>query len=731
MNRSMLGKALIYNVIFMAACACSAPAAGPVDARRGDQVDVYFGEKVADPYRWMEDIDSPETAAWIAAERANTAAALEMMPERAPIRSRFKALWNFPKFGLPQKRQGRMFYRRNDGLQNQAVLYVIDAPGGAPRVLIDPNTLSSEGTVAVTEVSPTDDGKLLGYGLAVAGSDWNEFHVRDVATGADLPDIVRWVKFSNFSWTHDGAGFFYNRYPEVAKGDKLFGKITGRQLYYHRLGTDQAADRLILEMKDHPDWFFSGNVTDDGRYLVIDVSQDSKTQTAIFYVDLADPQAPRLDGPVVRLLDKFDARYGFVGNTGATFYVLATLDAPLGRVVAIDLAAPGAPSWRTPVPQSADSIEEAGLVGGKLVVSTLHDVQGRLSLFATDGAPLGDVALPGIGAVTGISGTAGDPELFYGFSSFLTPPSIMSRNLDTGAESVFQRPQTPFDPSPYETRQVFYPSRDGTRIPMFITARKGLKLDGKAPLWLYGYGGFNISFPPAYAVPPAVWIEMGGIYAAANLRGGGEYGEAWHLAGTKERKQNVFDDFIAAADFLVARGYTSRDRLVIEGRSNGGLLIGAVLNQRPDLCAVALPTVGVMDMLRYHKFTVGAAWASDYGNSDDAEGFRYLRAYSPLHNVKAGVRYPPTLIMTGDHDDRVFPAHSFKYAATMQYEASKVPGSGPILIRIESNAGHGGSSGTSPVSKTIDEWADKMGFAAHFLPAGTLTLPAKPLDAHQ
>jgi len=726
MIRSKLGNALTNYVILMSACACSGLAAGPVDARRGDQVDVYFGQKVADPYRWMEDIDSPETSAWIAAERANTAAALEKMPERAPIRSRFKALWNFPKFGLPEKRKGRMFYRMNDGLQNQAVLYVVDGPGAAPRVLIDPNTLSAEGTVAVTEASATEDGRLLGYGLAVAGSDWNEFHVRDVATGADLPDVVRWVKFSNLSWTHDGAGFFYDRYPEVPKGDKLFGKLSGRQLYYHRLGTEQAADCLVLEMKDHPDWFFSADVSDDGRYLVIDVSQDSKTQTALYYVDLADPDSPRLDGPVVHLLDKFDARYGFVGNTGAVFYVLTTLDAPLGRVVAIDLAAPGAASWRTPVPQSGDSIEEAGLVGGKLVVATLHSVQSRLSLFGTDGARLGDVALPGIGAVSGISGRAGDPELFYGFSSFLTPPSVMSRNLDTGAVAVFQQPQTPFDPSPFETRQVFYASRDGTPIPMFITARKGLKLDGKAPLWLYGYGGFNISFPPAYAVPPAVWIEMGGIYAAANLRGGGEYGEAWHMAGTKERKQNVFDDFIAAADFLVAQGYTSRDRLVIEGRSNGGLLIGAVLNQRPDLCAVALPTVGVMDMLRYHKFTVGAAWASDYGNSDDEAGFRYLKAYSPLHNVKAGAKYPPVLIMTGDHDDRVFPAHSFKYAATMQYEASKVPGSGPILIRIESNAGHGGSSGTSPVSKTIDEWADKMGFAAHYLPAGTLTLPKEP-----
>jgi prolyl oligopeptidase len=674
----------------------------------------------------MEEIDSPETVAWIASERAETSAAFAKIPERSAIQSRLKALWNYPKFGLPLKRGGRMFYTRNDGLQNQSVLYVIDGPGSAPRILIDPNTLSSEGTIAVTQISPTQDGRLLGYGIATAGSDWNEFHVRDVTTAKDLPDIIHWVKFSSLSWTNDGAGFFYNRYPEVPKGDKLFGKLVGEQMFYHRLGTAQSTDRLILEMKDNPDWFFGGDVSDDGRYLVISVSKNSSTETGLYYLDLVEPMAPRLDGAIVRLLDKFDANYNFIGNAGSVFFAITTLGAPLGRVVAIDLTAPDARTWLTVVPQSSDSIAEAALVGGKLVVSTLHDVQGRLAVFAKDGSPLGNIPLPGIGEITGLSGTPNDPEFFYGFSSFLTPPSIFSRRLDTGIESVFQKPETLFDPSPYETTQVFYPSKDGTRIPMFITARKGLKLDGTSPLWLYGYGGFDISFPPKYAVPPAVWIEMGGIYVEANLRGGGEYGEAWHLAGTKERKQNVFDDFIAAADYLVASGYTARDRLVIEGRSNGGLLIGAVLNQRPDLCAVALPTVGVMDMLRYHKFTIGAAWAGDYGTSEDPVGFKYLRAYSPLHNVKAGAKYPPVLIAMGDHDDRVFPAHSFKYAATMQYEASRVPGSGPILIRIESNAGHGGSTGTSPVSKTIDEWADKMGFAAHYMPAGTLILPKSP-----
>jgi prolyl oligopeptidase len=726
MNRSKLGKLLILCAIVWVAGPISASASEYPAARRSEQVDDYFGEKVADPYRWMEQIDSPETAAWVAAERASTAAALEQVPERVAIRSRLKALWNYPKFGLPQKRGSRLFYSKNDGLQNQSVRYVVDGPGSAPRALIDPNTLSSDGTVAVTLDAPTTDGKLLGYGLASAGSDWNEFHVRDVASGKDLPDVIRWVKFSSLAWTNDGAGFFYSRYPEVPKGDKLFGKLEGRQLYYHRLGTDQMADRLILEMKDHPDWFFDGTVTDDGRYLIVAVNQNGRNETAVFDVDLVDPAAPHLDGPVVKLLAKFDATYTFVGNSGSVFYVDTTLAAPLHRVVAVSLASPDSASWKEIVPQGSDSFENAALVGGKLVIATLHDAQGRLSVFGIDGSPLGAIALPGIGAVTGIVGTADDPVLYYGFSSYLTPPSIMSRNLDTGMEAVFQKPETPFDASRFETRQVFYTSKDGTRIPMFVTAKKGLKRDGSAPTWLYAYGGFNISLPPAYSAAIAVWLEMGGTYALANIRGGGEYGEAWHLAGTKEKKQNVFDDFIAAADYLVVQDYTKRDRLVIEGRSNGGLLIGAVLNQRPDLCAVALPGVGVMDMLRYHKFTIGAAWASDYGTSDDPAGFKYLRAYSPLHNVKAGVKYPPVLVVTGDHDDRVFPAHSFKYTATMQHEASLVPGSGPVLIRIESNAGHGGSSGSSPVSKTIDEWADRMGFAAHYMPAGTLTVPPTP-----
>jgi prolyl oligopeptidase len=694
-------------------------------ARRGPDFDDYFGQKIQDPYRWMEDIDSPRTVRWIAAERAYTAAAFAEMPERDAIRGRLKALWNFPRYGLPEKRGGRVFFMRNDGLQNQSVLCVVDRPGAAPRVLVDPNQLAADGTVAVSDFAPTADGSLVGYGLARAGSDWREIHVLDVASAKDAPDVTHWVKFSTTSWTGT-SGFFYSRYPEPEKGNSLFEKLSGRQLYYHALGTDQAADKLVFGIPEHPAWHFTSKVTDDGRYLVLTVEPNAQTQTAIDCLDLGDPKAPRVDGAVVRLLDKFDATYAFVGNRGSRFYVRTTLDAPRGRVVAIDLGAPDSPSWTTVVPQTGDSIEGAVLGGGRLVVWTLHDAQSRLATFGADGSPGGEIRLPGIGAVSGLSGEADDPETYYGFSSFLTPPSVLVHNVETGADAAFQAPSTPFDASPYETKEVFYPSADGTRIPLFITARKGLKLDGSAPAWLYGYGGFNIAIPPAFSVPTAVWLEMGGIYAQANIRGGSEYGEAWHLAGTKERKQNVFNDFIAAADALVAQGYTRRDRLVIEGRSNGGLLVAAVINQRPDLCAVALPAVGVMDMLRYHKFTIGATWASDYGTSEDPAGFKYLLAYSPIHNAVYGGKYPAVLITTGDHDDRVFPAHSFKYAAAMQAAIRTTPYEKPILIRIDSNAGHGGSSGTAPVSKTIDEWADRMGFAAHFMPEGSLTLPKAP-----
>ncbi|MDB6169251.1 MAG: family peptidase, partial [Verrucomicrobia bacterium] len=597
-------------------------------AIRGTVVDDYHGTQVADPYRWMEGIDSPETQAWISAERALTDSALAQMPERDAIRARLTALWNYPRYGLPEKRGGHYFFSRNDGLQNQPVLYVQDTLTAPPRILIDPNTLSKEGTVALGVTSASDDGRWLGYAVKAAGSDWEEFFVRDIATGKDRPDRIQWVKFSNLSWTNDSQGFFYGRYPEVAKGDKLFGKLLNGKIYYHRLGTTQGEDALVFEQTEYPERMASADVSDDGRYLFIYVRQNGLTQNALYYRDLVDPAHPKLDGPIVKLLDRFDANYSVIGNDADTLFLETNLGAPRGKVIAIDLKTPAAPSWRTLVPESEDNIDSVVHVGHRFVTTYMHDVKSRISVFGADGKALGEIPLPGIGSIAGVSGRGSDPELFYSFSSFLSPPTIIRHDLDTGAGEEFQEAKVAFDTRPYETEQVWVTSKDGTKFPMFLTHRKGLVPDGKTPTWLYAYGGFNISLHPAFSVPPLVWLELGGIYAVANLRGGGEYGEAWHLAGTKAGKQNVFDDYIAAADWLVARKYTSHERLVVQGRSNGGLLVGAVLNQRPDLAAVAFPQVGVMDMLRYHKFTVGAAWAGDYGNSDTAEGFNYLRAYS-------------------------------------------------------------------------------------------------------
>jgi len=676
-----------------------------------DHVDDYHGTKVADPYRWLEELDSAETRAWVQAQNAFTDAELAKMPERAVVKQRLTELWNYPRTGVPFKEANWYFFTKNDGLQNQSPYYVQDGLAGTPRLLIDPNTLSSEGTVAIAVTAPSPDGKWFGYGLARGGSDWRELHLRDVATGQDAPDVVRWAKFTDMSWTHDGKGFFYSRYPEPANGDsKVFSKLEHRRLYYHQVGTPQDGDRLVFEMPEHPEWFPSGTVSPDGRYLVIAVSQPGKLGNSCYYIDLADAKQPKFDGPVVKLVDQFADSYDFIGNRDRRFFFTTDSGAPRGRIVAIDFNAPATPV--TVLAEASDAMENARISAGKFVVTYMHDAVNRIALFDLAGQPAGEIPLPGIGSVTAVSGKFEDSELFIGYSSYLAPGTTLRHDLATGKTEAYRETKTAFDASPYEVNQVFFHSKDGTRIPLFIVHRKGLKLDGTAPTWLYGYGGFNITHKPAFAVPPLVWIERGGIYADVCLRGGGEYGEEWHRAGTKERKQNVFDDYIAAADWLVAQGYTSHNRLVLDGRSNGGLLLGAVVNQRPDLAAAAVPAVGVMDMLRYHKFTVGAGWASDYGNSDTPEGFKYLAAYSPLHTVKAGAKYPAILVTTGDHDDRVFPAHSYKYTAAMQAGAD--PESGPILIHIESNAGHGGSSGTSPVSKTIADWALRMGFGAHY-----------------
>ncbi|WP_197677740.1 prolyl oligopeptidase family serine peptidase [Opitutus sp. GAS368] len=677
-----------------------------------DHTDDYHGTKVADPYRWLEELDSPDTKAWVAAQNALTDSVVDAFPERAVIKQRLTELWNYPRTGLPFKEANWYFYTKNDGLQNQSPLYVTDGLRGAERLLLDPNTLSADGTVALALTSPSPDGKWLGYGLATGGSDWRELRLRDVATGQDAPDSIKWAKFTGMSWTHDGKGFFYSRYPAPADGNpKVFTKLENRQLYYHRVGTPQSEDRMVYAMPDQPAWFPGGAVSSDGRYLLISVSQPGKLGNSVYYLDLGDAQKPSFDGPVVKLIDQFVSGYNFLGNAGRTFYFSTDEGAPRNRIVALDLDHPAAPAV-TVVPESADTMEGVRISAGKFVLTYMHDAVNRVVLCNLDGSAAGEIKLPGVGSVGAVSGKFKDPEIFISYSSYLAPGTTLRHDLASGMTEVFNETKMPLDLTQFEVKQVFYPSKDGTKIPMFLVYKKGLKLDGTAPTWLYGYGGFNITHKPAFAVPPLVWIERGGIYADACLRGGGEYGEDWHKAGTKERKQNVFDDYIAAADWLVVQHYTTHRKIVLDGRSNGGLLLGAVVNQRPDLAGAAVPAVGVMDMLRYHKFTVGAAWASDYGNSDTPEGFKYLAAYSPLHTVKAGARYPAVLVTTGDHDDRVFPAHSYKYVATMQQAVAA--DAGPVLIHIEANAGHGGSSGTSPVSKTIADWAYRMGFGAHF-----------------
>jgi prolyl oligopeptidase len=677
-----------------------------------EHVDVYHGVAVADPYRGLEDLDSPETKAWVAAQNALTDAQLAQMPEVARVRDRLKKLWNYERYGLPSKEAGWVFYGKNDGLQNQSPLYVQKGFDGPPRVLIDANQLSADGTVAVTTTSPSPDGKWLGYGLSRAGSDWVELRLRDIASGEDASDHLRWVKFSGMSWTHDSQGFFYSRFPAPPGGDaKVFQKMENRKIYYHRVGTPQSEDRLIFELPEHPQRSFGAQVSPDGRYAVISLTQPGQRGNQVGYLDLGDAQRPQWGGEVKLLIETFAQSYQFIGNVARTFYFITTDQAPRGRIVAIDLDA-GAAAARTVLAETSETIDSARISAGRFVVTYMRDVANRLAVFDLEGKPQGEIALPGIGAVAAVSGKFKDPEVIVSFSSFLFPGTLLRHNLETGQTVVWREAKTDFDATQYETKQVFYPSKDGTKIPLFLTHKKGLKLDGTAPTWLYGYGGFNVVMRPQFAVPPLVWIEQGGVYAVANIRGGGEYGREWHLSGTKERKQTVFDDFIAAADWLVAQRYTSHSRLVLDGRSNGGLLLGAVVNQRPDLCAAAVPAVGVMDMLRYHKFTVGAAWATDYGTAETPEGFAYLRAYSPLHTVKAGAKYPAVLVTTGDHDDRVHPGHSYKYTAALQ--AAVAPGAGPILIHVEFNAGHGGSSGSSPVSKTIEDWALRMGFGAHF-----------------
>jgi len=672
-------------------------------ARKSDVVDDYHGTRVPDPYRWLEDPDSPESRAWIEAENRLTAAYLAEIPARSTIRERLTKLWNYPKYGTPFRKGRRYFFFKNDGLQNQSVLYKQASLTADPETLLDPNLLSEDGTVALSTMAVSDDGRLLAYGTSASGSDWEEFRVRDVAQGRDLSDYLKWIKFSGASWTNDGAGFFYSRYPEPA--DKALTDVNRFQrLYYHRLGTDQAQDLLVYERPDQPDWGMNAEVTDDGRYAVMHVWLGTDRRNRVYYLDLKDAKRPKVTGEVVRLLDDFDASYAFVGNDGPVFYFLTDLDAPRKRVIAIDTRHPERARWREIIPQGPDVLDGVQIIHDTFVANSMHDASSRLRLFAHDGRFVKDLPLPTLGSIGGISGERKDDEMFYAFTSFLYPTTIFRYDFKSGVTSVFKAPAIDFDPSGYETKQVFYTSKDGTRVPMFITHQKGLHLDGSNPTYLYGYGGFNISLTPSFSVSMLVWLQMGGVYAVPNLRGGGEYGEEWHQAGMHDRKQNVFDDFIAAAEYLIAQGYTSPSKLAIAGASNGGLLVGAAITQRPELFGAALPAVGVMDMLRFHKFTIGWAWVTDYGSADSAAQFPYLYKYSPLHNIRAGTRYPATLVTTADHDDRVVPGHSFKFTAALQAAQA---GPQPVLIEIETKAGHGAGK---PTSKLIEEQADRMAF---------------------
>ena len=667
-------------------------------AQRGDHVDDYNGVKVPDPYRWLEDPDSEQTRAWIAAENALTYGYLSTIPAREKIKERLTALWNYERFNAPKKAADNYFFTRNDGLQDQSVLYTVTSLDGTPRVLIDPNKLSKDGTVSMVAYTPSDDGRYLAWATSDGGSDWREFKVKDTATGKDLTDHIKWVKFSDVSWTKDAKGFYYSRYKEYDEKTKLTQANFNQKVYFHRLGTPQSEDTLVYERPDKEKYGFGPSVSEDGRYLLIHVSEGTDEKNRFYYKDL---QAQNSE--IVRLLDDFDATYNFVGNEGPVFWFYTNLNAPRGKLIAIDTRTPSRDTWKDLIPQKKETLRGVNLVADHFIAEYLADAKSEVRVHALDGAFVRNVDLPGIGSAIGFNGKRADKETFYSFTSFTTPSTIYRYDVAAGKSTVFRQPKVDFNPADYVTEQVFYPSKDGTKIPMFITHRKGIVKDGSNPTYLYGYGGFNIPQRPSFSVSMLTWMEMGGVYASACLRGGGEYGEEWHQAGMLHNKQNVFDDFIAAGEWLIANKYTSSPKLAIGGRSNGGLLVGAVLNQRPDLFGAALPGVGVMDMLRFNKFTIGWAWTSDYGTPEKPEDFKVLRAYSPLHNIKPQAKYPATLIVTGDHDDRVVPAHSFKYMATIQAAQA---GTDPVLIRIETRAGHGaGRSTTQLIEEVTDQWS--------------------------
>jgi len=681
---------------------------------RGNVVDDYHGTQVADPYRWLEDLGSADTTSWIAAQNAVTLPLLEKLPQRAGLLARLTQLWDYPRTSLPVEEAGQLFYRHNSGLQNQAPLYRRATPDALPQLLLDPNTLSADGSISLADWAPSPDGRYLAYALSQGGADWAEVRLRDLATGIDLPDVVRWYRFSVIAWTKDSKGFFYGRFPEPPQGKALEAPLLDHQIHYHRVETAQEQDRLIYWRRDLPRYFVDASVTEDGRYLIVTLENGTDPRNRLLYADLGDPLQPDLNAPVEAIVDEDVAELTVLGNVGPVLFVRTDLDAPNRRVVAIDLRLrSGLADWKSIVAESTNALESATFAGGKLFCQYLVDANSHVRIFSLAGKDEGTLELPGIASLAGMSGRAHGTELFYDVSSPLVAPSVFRYDIPARTTSAFGAVTRTFDPSGYETRQVFYTSKDGTRVPMFITARKGLVRDGANPVWLYAYGGFSITMPPAYRPDLPVWLEMGGIYAQPSLRGGAEYGEAWHRAGMFEKKQNVFDDYIAAAEYLIAEKYTTPARLVIEGRSNGGLLVGAVMTQRPELCAVAIASVGVLDMLRYDRFTCGAAWAAEFGSAQNPDQFAYLIRYSPLHNVKPGTPYPATLVVTADHDDRVVPSHSFKFVAALQAAQGSDK---PALIRIETN----GSHAYRPTDRQIAERADVLAFVADQL---SMSLP--------
>lgn len=678
------------------------PAApNPPETRVVEHVDVLHGVEVPDPYRWLEEDvrESKEVADWVAAQNEVTFAYLEKLPHRKAIEQRLTTLWDFEKQGTPFRRGGRYYVFKNDGLQNQSVLYTMPSLDDEPRVLIDPNTWSEDGTVALSGIAVSDVGRYLAYGVAEAGSDWKTWRVLDLDRRKVLDDEIRWSKYYGVSWSADGEGFYYGRYPEPKEGDEFQSLNLNHALYFHRIGDPQDRDQLVHSRPDEPTWGFRPSVSEDGRYLVVTVSIGTDDKYRILVRDLKDANAE-----LEVLVPDFDNEYEFLGNDFTTLYFKTDLEAPRKRIIAIDLEKPGREHWREVVPESEHVLQGVGLVADRFVCKYLEHAKTRVRIFERDGKHVRDVAFDGIGTASGFGGRRNQAETFYSFASFATPPSVYRYDMQTGESTRLFRAKVDFDPAEYVVTQTFYTSKDGTRVPMFVAHRKGLELDGSNPTLLYGYGGFNISLTPYFSVSRLAWMEMGGVFAMPNLRGGGEYGEEWHRGGTKLNKQNVFDDFIAAAEHLIAEKYTRPEKLAIQGGSNGGLLVGACLTQRPDLYAACLPAVGVMDMLRFHKFTAGRFWTDDYGSAENEDEFKALYAYSPYHNVKPNVEYPATMVTTADTDDRVVPGHSFKFAARLQAAQA---GNEPILIRIETRAGHGAGK---PTAKIIEEVADQWAF---------------------